>query len=111
MSMRRSKRWLAGIAILLALSACTWVKISPEARKVRVVSAEESVDCERLGVTTVATVASFGLFDRYTKSIKEELCALARGSAVELGGNTIVPLTDVVDGRRTYAVYRCPREE
>jgi hypothetical protein len=108
MSMRQSKRWLAGIFVLLALSACTWVKISPEMRKVRVVSAEEITDCERLGVTTVATVASFGLFDRYSKTVKEELCALARGSAVELGGNTIVPLTEVVDGRRTYAIYRCP---
>jgi hypothetical protein len=107
--MRRAYIRQAVATLFLLLSACTWVEVNPELRKVRVVEAGEVIGCERLGVANVATVATFGLFDRYTKSIDEELAALARGSAVELGGNTLVPLTGVVDGRQRYAVYRCPR--
>lgn len=110
-AMRQQKfRW-AGLAVVLLLSACTWVELSPDARKVQVANAAEVIGCERLGVTRVATLATFGLFDRYAKSIDEELSALARGSAVELGGNTIVPITEVVAGQRSYAVYRCPCEK
>jgi len=31
--------------------------------------------------------------------------------AVEMGGNAIVPLIDVVDGHRSYASCGCPAEE
>jgi len=101
------------IAILFfaVLTSCTWIKLTPEARHVREVSTNEVAGCEKLGVTRVATLASYGPFDRYSKSITEELSALARGNAVDLGGNTIVPFTEIVDGRRTYAVYRCPQNE
>lgn len=109
-----TKRTLSGmIAILLisTLSSCTWIKLTPEARDVREVSLNEVTDCEKLGTTRVATIASYGPFDRYAKSINEELSALARGNALDLGGNTIAPLTGVEDGRRTYAVFRCPQEK
>ncbi len=103
-------RQAIGLAILI-LSACTWVETNPELRKVRIVSAGEVIGCQRLGEANVATSATFGLFDRYTKSIDEELAALARSTAVELGGNTLVPLSEVVDGRQRFAVYDCPDEK
>ena len=105
---RGSIRQAFGFAVLL-LSACTWVETNPEMRKVRIVGAGEVIGCQRLGEANVATVATFGLFERYTKSVDEELAALARSTAVEFGGNTLVPLTGVVDGRQRFAVYDCPR--
>jgi hypothetical protein len=111
MAMRQRHGHLAGLLLALLLAGCTWVELSPEARRVRVADADEVGECEHLGVASVATLASFGLFDRYAKSIEEELSALARGSAVQLGGNTIVPLGGIVDGRRSYAVYRCPETD
>lgn len=104
-------RWSAIIALfvvaIMAVSACTWIATGPEARQVRVVTAEEAADCEYIGITRVATVATLGLFDRYQKSIEEELCALARNSAVGMGGDSIVPIGGIVDGQRSYRVYRC----
>lgn len=111
--MKRARWWLCGIVVLLFLAACTWVKISPEMSKVRVFTADEvaAAGCERLGVTSVATIATYGMFDRYSKSVDEELSALARGSAVDMDGNAIVPQSEVVDGRRTYVIYRCPPQK
>ena len=34
------------------------------------------------------------------------LSFLARNAAVDWGGNTIVPISAVKDGKRSYAVYR-----
>jgi hypothetical protein len=43
--------------------------------------------------------------------MRMELNILARNSAVELGGDTVVPRSDdVADGKRVYDVYRCKAE-
>ncbi len=45
--------------------------------------------------------------DRSAESIEEELETLSRNSAANLGGDTIVPLTVVENGQRTFQVYKC----
>ena len=46
-------------------------------------------------------------FKRGEEKVKKELEALARNSAANMDGDTVVPITDIEDGKRTFAVYRC----
>jgi hypothetical protein len=40
-------------------------------------------------------------------TVAEELATLARNSAAQLGGDTVVPTSEIVDGTQTFAVYNC----
>lgn len=102
-----SKRlWLAAI-VGIALTGCTWVKVSDQGEKVRVLSADEVVKCQRLGQTTVSLLAKVAGIERNTQKVQQELNTLARNAAPELGGDTVVPVSEIEDGKQTFAVYRC----
>ncbi len=97
------------IIILLALymAACTWVDLSPQGEKVRVLEASEVTACERVGKTTVTTAAKVAVLERHDDKVESELSSLARNSAVNLGGDTVVAIGNPVDGRQVFEVYRC----
>ena len=101
---------LAGSLLLTAsLLSCAWVKPTPEAKDVGVASAVEVAGCKATGSTRVSVMDKVaGVRRGYTK-VSEELETLARNSAVQLGGNTIVPTSEVVDGSQTFDVYQCER--
>ena len=98
---------LTGLALLLLPAACAWVKPSVEGEKVRLLSAEEVVKCERVGVTTVSLLAKVAGVERNPKKVQQELNTLARNSAADVGGDTVVPISKVADGKQTFAIYRC----
>lgn len=100
-------RGLAVIAAALALSACTWVELTAQGQAVRVLEAERVTACERLGKTTVNTTASVAGLKRHAEKVQGELDTLARNSAAEIGGDTVVPLGEPMSGRQVYEVYRC----
>ena len=99
------KRIVPLVAILLA--GCSWVTLSTEGEQVRVANMATVADCKRVGKTTVSTLSKVAGLSRYEESIQDELNILARNSAVELGGDTVVPLSPIVEGRQEFAVYRC----
>lgn len=95
-------------ACTLAVSACTWVKLDPGAENIRVVDEAAVAGCERLGQTTTEVRARVGAVQRKPGKVEEELSVLARNSALDMGGDSLVPLGPVsADGKRSYAVYRC----
>jgi len=98
---------LVVIVMALASLGCSWVSVSDKGEKVRVLSAEEVVGCERVGKTTVSTAGKIGVLERYPEQIQEELDILARNSAPELGGDTVVAVGKPVEGRQVFEVYRC----
>jgi len=93
--------------LLLNIVACTWVGVSPQGEKVRVLTAKEVSACERIGKTTVNTAAKLAGLNRYAHKVQSELNTLARNSAVEIGGDTVVAVDAPVDGRQVFEVYRC----
>lgn len=101
------KKWLAAFAAATMLSACTWVDVTPEGEKVRVLSSAEVTKCKKMGQTTVSVLAKAVGVARHTEKVQEELNTLARNSAVELKGDTVVPISPVANGQQTFAVYRC----
>jgi hypothetical protein len=91
----------------LAVSACTWVKTEPGAERVQLRSAEHVRNCERIGQTTTSVRDRVAAVQRRPGKVEDELDDLARNSAVELGGDTIVADSPVRDGQRRYIVYHC----
>ncbi len=54
-----------------------------------------------------AKVVGKVVFDCGAEKVSCELADLARNGAALIGGNTIVPISGIIDGRRTFAVYQC----
>lgn len=89
------------------LQACAWVELTPEAQKVRVLAASEVTGCKKLGTTRVSVKADVAGLDRYPEDVQRDLEAVARNSAVDMQGDTVVAVSAPEDGRQLYEVYRC----
>lgn len=94
---------------LLALmsSACTWVDLSAEGEKVRVLTAEEVTKCTFVGNTTSIITEKVVGVKRHENAINFELTTLARNSAIKLEGDSVVADGPAVDGEQLFKVYRC----
>lgn len=93
----------------VVMTACTWVKVSPSAEKVRLLETHQVVGCKKLGKTTTSVLAKVGFVARNKATVEEELASLARNSAADMGGDTIVPVSKVVEGEQSFAVYNCSK--
>jgi len=89
------------------LVSCTWVKLTPEGEKVRVLSIDEVASCKKLGKTTTSLKDKIVGMARNEAKVQKEMQALARNSAADMGGDTVVPASEVQDGRQTFEVYKC----
>ncbi|MCW8958821.1 MAG: DUF4156 domain-containing protein [Gammaproteobacteria bacterium] len=96
-------------ALALSVAACSWVKLTEQGEDVRVFEPSQVANCERVGKTTVRTSATAAGLARHADKVQTELDTLARNSAVDIGGDTVVPLDKPVDGVQIYEVYRCLR--
>lgn len=102
------KKLSAAGALVLGLSACTWVPLSSDGEAVMVMNASQAAHCERLGQTTSKVVNKVGFLKRTESQKALELERLTRNEAANMGGNAIVPATEETEGRQRFAVYRCP---
>ena len=94
-------------SLCLSMNACAWVTLTPSGEKVRVLDASEVSTCKGLGNTTVSLLAKVAGINRNEETVARELSLLARNAAAELGGDTIVPVSPVKNGERSYTVYKC----
>lgn len=95
------------VGAVLGLMACSWVKLSPEGEKVRVLAQHEVASCKKIGKTTANVADKVVGMERKEHIVKENLEILGRNGAAEMGGDTIVPATPIEDGKQTFDVYRC----
>lgn len=102
-------RWMLTVLAVVTLSACSWVELTEKGENVRVMSAEQVGNCERLGKTTVRTKGSAIGLERHEEKVQAELDTLARNSAPDIGGDTVVRMGSPEDGVQVYDVYRCLR--
>lgn len=94
------------IALVLSLSACTWVQLAPGAKQVRVVSAVPA-GCEKRGEVAVSVKDSVAFYERNQLRVRDELETLARNEAPGIQADTIQPLGDPADGEQRFAAYSC----
>lgn len=97
---------LCVIGATLLVSGCATLKLSEGGEKVRVLDPAEVSSCKNLGRTN-ASVTARVVFDRPADAVAEELETVARNSAASMGGDTIVPLTVIEEGKQTFVVYKC----
>lgn len=104
----RTIHLLISSVVFLACGACVWVKPVPQSDKVQIITVADTLrECEHLGRSTAITMDKILEVDRNAEKIKGELEALARNNAVEMGGDSIMAISQPKDGRQTFAVYRC----
>jgi len=90
----------------LIISGCASVKLSSGGEKVRVLEPNEVSTCKKLGKTSNSVTAKV-IVKRPIETIKSELLIMGRNSASDMGGDTIVPLTVVTDGKQSFNIYKC----
>ncbi len=101
------KKILMVVCSGLILSSCAWVKVTSQGEAVRLVQSAKSVDaCKKLGRANTKVVSKI-VFDRDAEKVANELADLARNEAGLMGGDTIIPASEIVDGRRAFDVYQC----
>lgn len=98
---------IAMLTALMSTLSCNWVPLTSEGETVRVLQANAIADCQKVGKVTSKTSDRIMIFARTERKIREELESLARNEAVELNGDTVVPIDAETDGRQSFDVYRC----
>lgn len=102
------KHLFTACLLVAATNACTWVEPDVSAGQVSVIAAGNTpANCQRLGVTSSLVRDRVGIFSRSDERVAEELLTLAKNAAVEMGGNSIQPVTEVVDGEQKFGIFLC----
>ena len=95
------------VLLIGALSACTWVKPTDAGQNVRLVSYDQVSQCKKLGKATVSVLDKVGFISRSDDKIDDELRIMAKNSAADMGGDTIVVAGAVSRGEQAFDVYQC----
>lgn len=96
------------LTAVVALSACTWVPLAPNAKGVRVIAAGGTpAGCEKQGEVSVSVKDKVAFYERNNLRVRDELETLARNEAPSIQANTIQPLGDPANGEQRFAAYRC----
>lgn len=98
---------IGALAAVLLSAGCTWVPEAPGASAVRVATPGEVADCDFLATTRTSVRDRVAGIQRTPGKVAGEIERLARVSALELAGDTLVPRGPVREGAREFAVYRC----
>ncbi len=103
------KKVLVLLVAGLFVSACTWVELSDDGKKIRIVTPADVKTCKKIGTVNVALKDKIAGFDRDEDKVKRELENLARNTAIEMDGkaDSIVPSSPIKDGKQTFDVYNC----
>lgn len=104
----RQKTPFAALLVMLPLTACTWVTMTPAGQSVRVARADEDLSgCTRRGEIGVSVKDRLGPIERNHIKVIDELEMLARNEAVGLNANTVQPKAAPDDGEQRFLAYVC----
>jgi hypothetical protein len=104
----RNSVWIATACTLaLATSACTFVKPDAQSADVSLAQQSDVAACKKIGNTAVTVPYKLGFIPRSSDSVTTDLLTMARNSAVDMHGDTIVATSPPKNGNQTFDVYRC----
>jgi hypothetical protein len=92
---------------IICLPACTWVEVTEEGQQVILVKEFNVKDCLKLGTTNATVTYKVGIITREDETVTEELIAVAKNRAAELGGDSIVAKDPAIEGKMSFDVYKC----
>ncbi len=102
-------RILLLLPVVAVAGACSLVKLTQGGEGVRLAVPGAVTACTGLGRTTASVVHEVGFMPRHPDAVQENVNVTARNSAAGMGGDTIVPVSELKDGKQTFEVYRCAR--
>lgn len=110
--------FLTGWGTAFRLTLLAWLAAGPvacavsgrerAADSVRVVTAEQLRGCVNVGSTDVVVVDGLAELEKVKGGVAARLIALAKNSAVQLGGNAIVEMSNIDHGSQSFALFKCP---
>lgn len=103
--MKPIRRLASGLVVVFA--GCSFIPVDPGAEKVRLETAERAAACEKLGSANSVVLHEILGVDRSDQAIASDLFRLSANTAVQLGGNALVPIGKPVAGRQKFDIYRC----
>ena len=96
------------LLLIPVVSACTWVKMAPGGKDVRVVRADQVMTaCEKRGEVSVSVKDRLGPYERNDIKVRDELETLARNEAPSLQADTVQPKGEPADGEQRFVAWRC----
>jgi hypothetical protein len=98
---------LSILAALLLATGCVFVQPTVAGKKVRVLTAAEVERCRSLGALTSNVADHIGAIPRSREAVEDDVVLNAQNGAADLGGDTIVPVSQMQNGKQTFEVYRC----
>lgn len=99
---------LVAALVVAVLGGCTWVKMDPGAKRVRVIDSAADVSaCARAGEIGVSVQHKVGLYRRGDLKVRDELETLARNEAIGLNADAVQPLGEPANGEQRFAALRC----
>ena len=103
------KQLLTVIAVA-SLSACTWVKMEPGGKGVRVAGLNDDLSvCTKRGEVAVSVRDKVGLYQRNELKVRDELETMARNEATGLDADTVQAANEPSAGEQRYVAYSCGR--
>lgn len=104
----RKTNWVLPLLVAAAVNAgCVFVQPTAEGKKVRLLAAHEVDRCRSLGTLTSQVADRVGAILRSHEAVRDDVLLNAKNAAAELGGDTIVPTSELEKGKQLFAVYRC----
>jgi Domain of unknown function (DUF4156) len=95
-------------ALALICAACSFVPLDEQGKLVRVVtSVAETEGCQAKGEITASVRDKVAFYQRERAKVSDEVEALARNEAAGAGADTIRAISELTEGGRTFAAFRC----
>lgn len=102
-------RILLLLPVIAIAGGCSLVKLTAGGEGVRLAAPGAVTACTGLGRTTASVVHEVGFIPRHPDAVQDNVNVTARNSAASMGGDTIMPVAPLADGKQTFEVYRCMR--
>ena len=107
--MKLYKNVLVFSAFAMVFSGCAsqLIEVKQGSDRISVADVNQVASCESKGKATVSVLTKVGFISRSVDAVEDNLVQLARNSALDIGGDTIVKDEMPEFGKRTFAIYKC----
>jgi hypothetical protein len=106
--MNQFKITVTCLLVLVLSYGCTWVALEDAGKRVRVVTSAAEVDgCESKGEITASVRDKVAFVSRDPAKVNDELEALARNQAAEIGADTVRGVGEMDHGSKRFDAFRC----
>jgi Domain of unknown function (DUF4156) len=102
------KKISVAVSIAALVAGCSWVRLNDAGQRVRVAKdASQVAGCTEMAEMTTSVADKIAFVSREKAKVRDEVEALAREQAAEVGADTVLATSEVVDGAQNFKAYRC----